>query len=369
MKKGAIWFALERLYLVKENTNFLIEHRSLYFLLPLSKGETFKLIKTMDLTSNYAGIELQNPIIAASSGMTATAEKIVQIAEAGVGAVVLKSLFEEQIESEALSSAAIDAYGEGTEYILQYTKSHKIEQHLNLIADAKARTSIPIIASINCYKKGEWISFARRMEQAGADAVELNIMRIETGKMVNENQLANEYIDMCTMVAKELSIPVAVKLDSQYSCLVALVDKLRASGIKGVTCFNRPYQMDIDLNKLQIIGGPMLTTEADLSTTLKFTGILSALVPGIAVSASGGVHSSEAVIKCLLAGASSVQLASSLYKKGVSVVTNYIKELKDWMTTKGYRTVDEFKGLLNAKNDKGKNSFERVQFMKYVSND
>lgn len=113
----------------------------------------------------------------------------------------------------------------------------------------------------------------------------------------------------------------------------------------------------------------MLTTEADLSTTLKFTGILSALVPGIAVSASGGVHSSEAVIKCLLTGASSVQLASSLYKKGVSVVTNYIKELKDWMTTKGYRTVDEFKGLLNAKNDKGKNSFERVQFMKYVSND
>lgn len=322
----------------------------------------------IDLSSNYAGVSIKNPLVAASSGLTSNLNRLEDLSNAGIGAIVLKSLFEEQIEAEAFSESPLDSY-EGLEYMQQYIKAHKLEQYIDLIRQAKSSLPTPIIASLNCYKKGEWVTFATQIERAGADALELNIMRLETDKMVDESFLVNQYVNICAQVARKLSIPVAVKIDNQFACTVALVDKLRASGVRGITCFNRSYQMDIDIDSLNVIGSNPLTTSSELSTTLKYTGILSAKIPQLPVSASGGVHNYQAIVKCLLAGASSVQFASVLYQKGPKVILDFLENLKSWMQSKGYCSINEFKGILNAKNLKDGSLYERMQFMKYFASE
>ena len=322
----------------------------------------------MDLTSTYAGLTLKNPLVAASSGITASLPKIELLARSGVGAIVLKSLFEEQIEQEALATNASSDNFEGAEYMAQYLKGHRIQNHLDLIAQAKkVAQGVPVIASLNCYKGGEWIRFAKQMEQAGADAVELNIMRLETSPEAGEQEVVDSYVEVCTSVAKELTIPVAVKLDKQFTCLPALVERLRKNHVKGVTCFNRSFRIDIDTENLRIKSGTVLTGSDELSDTLKFTAILSGRVPDMVVSSSGGVQDAQDVIKCLLAGAGSVQLASALYKNGPEYVAKLLADLQSWMERKQYQAVNEFRGKLVHPADGEENRFERVQFMKYFS--
>lgn len=321
----------------------------------------------MNLTAQYAGLTLPSPLIAASSGFTASVPQIIKLAQHGAGAVVIKSLFEEQIVSQALSMQEDSRYYEGVDYLQQYVQAHEIDKHLSLIKEAKKAVSIPVIASINCYHSGQWVDFAKQMQDAGADAIELNIMRLETDRLADESKLASSYVTLCADVAKATSIPVCVKLDKQFMALSALVDKLRTVGIKGITCFNRSYQTDIDVEKLTIRSGQIFTSSQELSDTLKHTAILSAQFPKLPISASGGVHQAEDIVKCLLAGASSVQVASALYLHGADYVQTMLQGLKNWMTRKAYQTVDEFKGLLNAKQVEDRSKYERMQFMRYFS--
>lgn len=324
----------------------------------------------IQLSSRYAGIELNNPIVAASSGMTATLSSIRKLASLGVGAIVVKSLFEEQLEEHALSLDGGQDYAflEAGDYLLEYIKSHETEKHLTLLRDAKRETNIPIIASINCYKEGKWIDFAQQLASTGCDALELNIMRLEVDRFSDEKKLIEEYVAICKKVKKALTIPVAVKIDYHFACLPALVDRLRAAGIDGVTCFNRGYRMDIDIEKESITSGDIFTHTSDLSDTLKFTGILSALIPQMPISASGGVHSSEDIIKAILSGASSVQIASALYQQGADIIPQFLEQIRLWMERKGYKSIDEFRAILNAHSDTYGNMYERVQFMRYFSN-
>lgn len=322
----------------------------------------------VDLTSNYAGITLHNPIVVASSGLTNSAKKIEELAAAGAGAVVLKSLFEEQIDSLSASMSQAGDYPEAADYISEYVKANEIGKYLDLIREAKSRVQIPIIASVNCYKSGEWTSYARQIAEAGADAIEVNIMRLEGDVKADASALIESYASIVRDITKAVSIPVQVKLAKYFSCLPALIEKLRQAGAAGITIFNRSYQMDINIETESIVGGEVFTTPETLSDTLRYTGILAAKVPQLPISATTGIHDHEAVIKCIMAGASSTQICSVLYRKGANHIKELLDGLTQWMEKKMYTSLSEFRGKLKAQDSGDGTQYMRMQFMKYFSN-
>lgn len=320
-----------------------------------------------DLTSNYAGIVLRNPIVAASSGQTQTAASIRKLVEAGAAAVVLKSLFEEQIDSLSNSLSQETDYPEATDYIQHYVKNQEIGKYIELVQTAKAENNIPIIASINCYHTGDWTNFAKQIELAGADAIEVNIMRLEARVNADPTTLVREYLSIVKNISTEVKIPIAVKIPNTFSCQIAFIDKTYHSGAQGITLFNRSYRMDIDIENEKISSGSVFTSSADISDTLRYTGLVAAEVPQIPISASTGIHDSKGAIKALLAGASSVQMCSSIYLNGPESITNTLKGLEEWMQRKQYLSIDEFRGRLKA--EKGDaNLYSRMQFLKYFAN-
>ncbi|SUB78290.1 dihydroorotate dehydrogenase-like protein [Porphyromonas macacae] len=322
----------------------------------------------IDLTTNFAGLRLSNPVIAGSSGLTRNLSKIKELTDAGIGAVVLKSLFEEQIEMQGANLLDLSNYPEAADYISNYVKSDEINNYLNFIREVKREVSIPVIASINCYKSDSWVSFAKSVEEAGADALEVNMMRVETDLFGNPTEVVDEYVRVTEALVKRVSIPVIVKLSRFHVNMPALVDKLRAVGAKAVTLVNRAYQTDVDIDNIKLSSGNIFTDSDDLSDTLRFTGLVTGLVGRIDVSASTGVHEYKDVVKCLLVGATTVQMCSAIYQKGAIAVKEAIEGLEKWMKQKGYYNISEFRGKLNAKNLPSVTQFERMQFMKYFSN-
>lgn len=323
----------------------------------------------VDLTSHYGGIALRNPIIAGSSGLTASLQQVTAIAQAGAGAVILKSLFEEQIEVTALQAQAEveTSYPEGLDYMLHYTRQHEVEKYLDLIREAKGAVDIPVIASINCYRGGEWQSFAKSIQEAGADALELNVMRIETDPAQRGSDLEKELVDLAISITRTVQIPVVFKISDRFTNILYLAQELVKSGVKGLTCFNKSWQTDINIDTLEIVQGPVISSGQELYNTLKYTGLLSGKLPQLAISASGGVMNYSGVVKSLLVGASSVQVASALYQHGVPHLTKMLEEFTQWMTQHGYRSIEEFRGNLNASKQSDQELYMRSQFMRYFS--
>ena len=270
----------------------------------------------INLSTEYAGLKLRNPLIAASSGLTNSIKKIKQLEKAGVGAIVLKSLFEEQIDSHSEKLNLTSDYPEASDYINAYVEMNHVEKYLDLIRDAKSSCNIPIIASINCYKVARWIDFAKSIEDAGADALELNIFLINTGEF-GDRYLEESYIKIVREVKKAISIPIIIKMARTVSNLPGLVEKLEALGVSAVVLFNRFYQLDIDINAMEITSGPVFSHPEDFSETLRWTAITSGYVPDMNIACSYGVHKWEDNIKGLLAGATAMQLCSVLYDKGL----------------------------------------------------
>ena len=323
----------------------------------------------VDLTSHYGGIVLRNPIIAGSSGLTASLQQVTAIAQAGAGAVILKSLFEEQIEATALQAQAEveTSYPEGLDYMLHYTRQHEVEKYLDLIREAKGAVDIPVIASINCYRGGDWQSFAKSIQEAGADALELNVMRIETDPAQRGSDLEKELVDLAISITRTVQIPVVFKISDRFTNILYLAQELVKSGVKGLTCFNKSWQTDINIDTLEIVQGPVISSGQELYNTLKYTGLLSGKLPQLAISASGGVMDYSGVVKSLLVGASSVQVASALYQHGVPHLTKMLEEFTQWMTQHGYRSIEEFRGNLNASKQSDQELYMRSQFMRYFS--
>ncbi len=323
----------------------------------------------VDLTSHYGGIALRNPIIAGSSGLTASLQQVTAIAQAGAGAVILKSLFEEQIEATALQAQAEveTSYPEGLDYMLHYTRQHEVEKYLDLIREAKKAVDIPVIASINCYRGGEWETFAKSIQEAGADALELNVMRIETDPGQRGSDLEKELVDLAISITRTVQIPVVFKISDRFTNILYLAQELVKSGVKGLTCFNKSWQTDINIDTLEIVQGPVVSTGQELYNTLKYTGLLSGKLSQLSISASGGVMDYAGVVKSLLVGASSVQIASALYQHGVPYLTKMLEELTQWMTQHGYRSIEEFRGNLNASKQSDQELYMRSQFMRYFS--
>lgn len=321
----------------------------------------------INLLTEYAGLKLRNPLIAASSGLTNSIHKIKQLENAGVGAIVLKSLFEEQIDSHSEKLNLTSDYPEATDYINAYVEMNHVERYLDLIREAKSSCNIPIIASINCYKVARWIDFAKSIEEAGADALELNIFLINTGEY-GDRYLEESYIKIVREVKKVINIPIIIKMARTVSNLPGLVEKLEAMGVSAVVLFNRFYQLDIDINAKEITSGPVFSHPGDFSETLRWTAITSGYVPDFNIACSYGVHKWEDIIKGLLAGATAMQLCSVLYEKGLEIIPEMLTCLEEWMTQNNYKNIDEFRGKLNYSNIQSPALYERAQFMKYFSN-
>ena len=322
----------------------------------------------MDMKTSYAGLTLRNPIIIGSSGLTNKAERNLEFEKAGAGAIVLKSLFEEQIEMQSASMLQENDYPEAADYIRSYVEAKQVNDYLALIRQSKELCTIPIIASINCYKAAAWTNFAQQIAQAGADALELNVFFMETDLHDSAEAVKETYVTILRQVKEAIRIPVIMKIGKQYSNIPSLVHALKANGADGVVLFNRFYQPDIDINTMQLVSGHVFSSAADLSDTLRWTAIVSGKVPGISVSASTGVHDWEGVVKCLLAGASGVQLCSALYTHGSVIVSQILTCLEEWMNQTHYESVDQFRGRLNYANIPNPAQYERAQFMKYFAN-
>lgn len=319
------------------------------------------------LKTTFAGLELRNPIIVSSSGLTDSTEKNQKFYEAGVGAIVLKSLFEEQIMMEADWLGDPNMYPEGSDYLVEYVRQHKLSEYLELIKETKKVCPIPVIASINCYQDAEWVGFAQQMEAAGADAIEINILALQTDVQYNYGSFEQRHIDILSHIKKTVRIPIIMKLGDNLTNPIALIDQLYANGAAAVVLFNRFYQPDIDIEKMKQISGNVFSTGADLVKSLRWIGIASAAVNKLDYAASGGIHSPEGIVKAILAGASAVEICSAFYQNSYALVAEYTRFLNLWMDRKGMETISQFKGMLNVSDLNGVNTFERTQFMKYFS--
>ena len=314
----------------------------------------------------FAGLELKSPVIIGSNSQTANIAKLKEFEAAGAGAAVLKSLFEESITG-AIAASDTDIHPEAYEYLAGYIGEKILSDYLQLIKEAKAACTMPIIASIACHSDGKWEEFATRIEEAGADALELNIMSICASRNYQPGEFEKMHQDIVANVAARISIPLIVKLGSNLSNPVALCDKLYANGAKAVVLFNRFYPTDIDIDKLCFTAGNPLTSPSDLSLPMRWAGLLSSAVPNLPIAVSGGVDSWKGIVKAILSGASAVEVASPVIRDGASWISQANEGLAAWQKEKGYLNPAEYKGKLNASDPDHADKLMRTQFIKYFS--
>lgn len=324
-------------------------------------------MKKMEIV--FAGLNLKNPIIISSSSLTNTPEKNLKLEKAGAAAVVLKSIFEEQILLQTQRETAnVDSsiYGsEGGDYMFEYIKNHTLNEYLNLIRDSKKLCSIPVIASINCYNNDNWYTFAKEIANAGADAIELNIMMLPTSKEVSFSVYEKKYAEIVGGLCKEIKTPVIVKLANNVGNIVYLANSIAANGAKGIVLFNKLYPFDIDIEKMTYSKGEILGHNSDLSNGLRWAGVVSPAVKNLDCAISGGVHSGDDIVKSILCGASAVEICSVLYNKDPEVVLpEMLDKLSSWMDKNGFDSIGAFKGKMVASED-SMEFFERTQFLKY----
>lgn len=325
-----------------------------------------------NLQTTYLGLKLKNPLIAASSGLTGNIEKLKELENAGVAAVVLKSIFEEQILAEVSNMIAREPqnsdYPEAEDYIKYYLRDNSVRKHIELLEAAKKELSIPVIASVNCVSGEEWTSISKEFEKAGADAIELNIFYVPTDRNEKPGIVEQLYLDVLQKVRKEVTIPVAVKFGIYHSNIVGMADKLKGAGASGVVMFNRFYEPDINLETLELSASEIFSSPADIRRSLRWIGMVSSSVTGLEIAASTGIHDSSAVIKMLLAGAQVTQLCSTIYVNGISVIPEILTGITDFMKKWNFKHIDDFRGRLSYKNITDPMLYERSQFMRYFSN-
>jgi dihydroorotate dehydrogenase (fumarate) len=322
------------------------------------------------LQTSWMGLTLKSPVIAGSSGMTKTIDNLIEIEKNGAGAVVLKSLFEEQISNDMNRnlSEAHDAsvYPEAFDYISNYAQTSAIDEYLTLIEEAKKKISIPVIASVNCVSDSDWINYAKKFQQAGADGLELNIFILPSDMYRTPDDIEKTYLKILENVQKHVSIPVSVKIGEYFTSLAKTVVTLSWTGIKGIVLFNRTYSPDIDINTMQVTSTNVFSTPEEVSHPLRWIALLSDK-SHCDLGGSTGVHNGEAAVKLLLAGASSVQICSVLYKKKFEVISEINNFIEEWMKKNNFTSIADFKGKMSYKNITNPAAYERVQFMKYFA--
>ncbi|MDR0970513.1 MAG: dihydroorotate dehydrogenase-like protein [Lentimicrobiaceae bacterium] len=321
----------------------------------------------MDLTTTYLGLELRNPIIIGSSKITSKVENIKHCAAAGAGAVVLKSLFEEQILAEYASQMdqTNQSYWvpEIKEYVMNMAREQKIDSYLRLIADSKKQTDIPIIASINCVSANEWASFAGKMQDAGADALELNISIFPFNKNITSESIENTYVEILKAVKKHVNIPVSVKMGRYFTNIHRITHCLADEGAEGLVLFNRFYSPDIDISKMQVVTDNFFSSPDEKSIPMRWIALLTADGINCDLSASTGIHYSIGVVKQLLAGATTTQISTTVFQNGIHYINDIVEGLEEWMRKHRYKKISDFRGLV-SRNPENRAEFERMQYLK-----
>ena len=320
-----------------------------------------------DLSTTYLEKKVRNPLFISSSGLTSTVSSIRELEDAGAGGVVLKSLFEEQIRIDSNDLHHLGDFPEADDYIINYTRNNTVENYLRLIEGAKEAVDIPVIASLNCISSDEWVSFAKLVEEAGADALELNIYFVPVDMKFTSADYENLYFQIASKIKKQVGIPVSIKLGQHFTHLPAVVENLKGYDINSVVLFNRYYAPDLDIDKLEFTSSEVLSSAAEIRTSLRWIGIISALVDGIEISSSTGVHDGRAVIKQILAGAQTVQICSTLYNNGMGYIQTILQDMEKWMSKMTMDNIESFRGRLNYKHIPSPAIFERAQFLKYFS--
>lgn len=315
-----------------------------------------------DTRVDYMGISLENPFIVSSSSLTDSAQKVRSCAEAGAGAVVLKSLFEEEIQAEIDASAEGTEHTEAVDYIREMQTGAGLKRYTTLIRDAKAAVSIPVIASVNAVTRNWWEEHTPRLEEAGADAIELNISLMPYDYKDSEAAILDFYIKTVETVCKKVSVPVAVKIGHYFTSIPAVVDALKWAGARAVVLFNRFYQLDIDVENLRLKSGSPMSTQADLSYPLRWLTMLYGKTEA-ELAASSGIHQGTDAVKTILAGAQAVQVCSTLYKNGYSHLGVMQNDLTTWMDKQNFASISSFRGRLSQKRSDKPETFERLQYI------
>jgi len=330
------------------------------------------LSKTIDLSTTYLGLKLRNPLVASSGPMCEDVGNIRRMEDAGAAAVVLHSLFEEQITLESYEldrfiSAAEDVGAEGTTHfpdMLGYNRGP--EGYLKHVSKAKEAVRIPVIASLNGTSVGGWLKYAIEMEQAGADALELNIYYIPVDPEVTGEQVERKYCDLVREVKSAVHIPVAVKLGPYFSAMVNMAKRLEAAGADALVLFNRFYQPDFDLEALEVVPNLILSNQHELLLRLHWIAVLYGNIkPDMALT--GGVHSATDVVKAMMAGAKVAMMTSALLKKGVSYLDTMLTELLIWLGDHEYDSIRQMQGSMSRNAVPQPQAFERANYMKVLS--
>lgn len=320
-----------------------------------------------DLATTYMGLKLKNPLIVGSSGLTSSLEGVVACDEAGVGAVVLKSIFEEEILAEVDGAVASGQtpymHPEAADYVRNYGMENAVGCYISLVSDAKKAVSIPVIASIHCVSATGWLDFAKRVEIAGADALELNVFVFPSDPERDGRANEQVYMDALRSVKEHTSIPVSIKIGSFFSGLAHTAAGLCETGVDAIVLFNRFLRFDFNLERMELARTGHLSSPDEMYPTLRWISILAGQLE-CDLAAATGIHDGAAVVKQLLAGATAVQVCSAFYKHGISHAGVILGELVSWMDSHGYASVADLRGKMSQEVSTNPASYERVQFMK-----
>lgn len=321
------------------------------------------------LSTRYLGLDLRSPIIVSSGPLTQDLESLKKAEAAGAGAVVLKSIFEEQIEGEVSKHLSDNSeyldHSSAEGFFQASYANYYIDRYIKLLVDAKKALSIPVIASINCNRMDNWIEYAERFQTCGADAIELNYYPIASEASVTGAEVDKRLMEFAKTARKKISIPLSLKIGRNYSSLANAIKGLDAAGIDGVVLFNRFFRPDIDIRNLKMVSMKALSSADEYADSLRWTALMSAEV-GMDIAANTGVHSGETAIKMLLAGAKAVEVCSVLMEKGVEEIGRMNDVISSWMDEKGYKDIPSFQGLLAQERSAEGYKWERTQFLKTI---
>jgi dihydroorotate dehydrogenase (fumarate) len=325
----------------------------------------------MDLSTTYLGLNLKSPIVPSAGPLSADIDNIKAMEDAGAGAVVLYSLFEEEIEHDALelnhyTHANTDSFPEAQSFFpIQYDIKIGGEEYLNHVRKAKESVNIPVIGSLNGKKIGGWVDYAKKIEQAGADALELNIYILSANHNISSATVEKSYLEIVKSVLDNVKIPVAVKLHPFFSSVSELAIKLDQAGAKGLVLFNRFYQPDIDLEKLEVVPSVLLSTSMDLRLPLRWTAILYGKVKAD-LAATSGIYSAEDALKMIMAGSKVTQMLSCLLKNGIPHIKKVLDQMVKWMEEHEYESLNAMRGSMSYVNIADPAQFERANYMKVL---
>ncbi|MEK7392445.1 MAG: dihydroorotate dehydrogenase-like protein [Fibrobacterota bacterium] len=324
------------------------------------------------LSTTYLGLELANPLIASASPLSRKIDQVKKVVDAGIGAVVVYSLFEEQLRHEANEMEhflwrGTGSHPEAMDYFPNLGDYNSgTEKYIEQLADLRKAVKVPLIGSLNGYTRGGWTEWSRRIESTGVDALELNVYQMPTENDLSGAQVEEMVVDLVADVCSRVAIPVSVKLSPFYSSLPNLVRRIGMSGAKGVVLFNRFLQPDIDPDNLAVNPAATLSTSDDLRLPLRWTAILSGRVP-VEIALSGGIHTGRDLLKALMAGAQVGQSASALLQGGAGQVPKILEELAAWMKEHEYDSVDQLRGSMSQRHVADPRAFERAQYMRALS--